>query len=226
MRFTTIIFDLDHTLLDSDRSEELAFAHVLDSIDVDHPEQHLPVYQRINSALWKKVEAGELSPNEVKVERFVQLLDALDIDADPEALGEHYLEGLAENGELYLGARSLLDSLSDLRLGLVTNGIGALQRRRLDRLELDNYFDGVVISGEVGVAKPDPTIFEHLNFCTWLPNETVIVGDSLTSDIAAGANAGISTCWYNPTASPRSGPNSPTVEVDQLLDIPDALAHC
>ena len=224
MRFTTIVFDLDHTLLDSDSSEQLAFAETLHSIGVEEPEQHLKTYQRINVALWKQVEHGELSPNEVKVLRFAQLLERLDIDENPELLGDRYLEGLGNKGELYPEARDLLDSLAERRLGLVTNGIGSVQRRRLERLDLDRYFTGVAISGEVGVAKPDPEIFSHLDFPDWTPEETVIIGDSLTSDIAAGINAKIATCWYNPSSTPNSGPTNPTVEVQQLSDVLGALS--
>ena len=224
MRFTTIVFDLDHTLLDSDGSEQLAFAETLHSIGVEEPEQHLKTYQRINVALWKRVEQGELSPNDVKVMRFTQLLERLDIEEDPELLGDRYLTGLGNNGELYPQARELLDALDGHRLGLVTNGIGSVQRRRLERLDLDRYFSGVAISGEVGVAKPDPQIFSHLKFADWAPEQTVIIGDSLTSDIAAGHNASIATCWYNPSRTAHIGPTIPTVEVNQLSDVLGALS--
>ena len=224
MRFTTIIFDLDHTLLDSDSSEQLAFTQALTSIGIDAPEQHLPTYQTINMALWKRVELGELSPNDVKVERFAQLLAALDIDSNPNELGSRYLEGLGDNGELYPQAQPLLGTLAEHRLGLVTNGIGSVQRRRLERLDLDRHFSGVAISGEVGVSKPDPSIFSHLNFADWVPNETVIIGDSLSSDIAAGLNANIATCWYNPSSTSNLGPIIPTIEVQQLSDVPRALS--
>ena len=125
MLFTTLLFDLDHTLLDSDASEALAFEHTLRSIGVDEPTQHLPTYKRINSALWKRVELAELSPNDVKVIRFEQLLEALGIDGDPDAMGATYVDGLGDYGELYPDALGLLDACTDVRLGLVTNGIGA-----------------------------------------------------------------------------------------------------
>lgn len=224
MRFTTIVFDLDHTLLDSDTSEALAFAETLGTIGVDQPSQHLETYQRINVALWKRVENGELSPNEVKNLRFIQLLDKLNIVADPEELGAQYLRSLGNHGELYDDARSVLTALSDWRIGLVTNGIGSVQRRRLERLDLAHFFAGVAISGEVGVAKPDPAIFDHLGFTPWSPQDSVIVGDSLTSDIAAGANAGMSTCWYNPSGKPVVGPITPTLVVRTLAELPEVLA--
>jgi 2-haloacid dehalogenase len=225
VRFSTVLFDLDHTLLDSEASEALAFNFTLRSIGVAEPGEHLPIYKRLNMALWKRVELGELSPNEVKVLRFEQLLHELQMSGDPQALGDTYVKGLGDHGELYAGSEPLLDVLYPLvTLGMVTNGIGSVQRRRIERLRLDRYFSTVAISGEVGVSKPDPAIFEHLDLDSWVPRETVLIGDSLTSDIAAGANAGISTCWFNPTGQPMTGPATPTIEVTSLDQIPDALA--
>ena len=223
MRFTTILFDLDHTLLDSDASEALAFEHTLRSIGVEEPAQHLPTYKQINSALWKRVELGELSPNDVKVIRFEQLLEALGIDGDPDAMGATYVRGLGDYGELYPDALGLLDACADAQLGLVTNGIGAVQRRRLERLGLNRYFDGVAISGEIGVAKPDPAIFDHLGFGDLDPDTTVMIGDSLTSDIAAGHNASFATLWFNPNNKPATEP-PPTTQAQSLAELFDVMA--
>jgi 2-haloacid dehalogenase len=225
VRFSTVLFDLDHTLLDSETSEALAFDVTMRSIGIAEPGDHLSTYQRLNVALWKRVELGELSPNEVKVLRFEQLLEQLETDGDPHSMGDTYLEGLGNHGELYSESEPLLDDLYPLvTLGMVTNGIGSVQRRRIERLRLDRYFSTIAISGEVGVSKPDPAIFEHLDVTPWVTRETVIIGDSLTSDIAAGANAGIATCWFNPDGHPMTGPAAPTIEVRSLDQIPDALA--
>ena len=223
MRFTTVLFDLDHTLLDTHQSEALAFDDTMRSIGVDDPEPILPTYRRINGALWKGVERGELSPNDVSRVRFVELLDELGITADADEMGRRFRRGLGAYGELYPKARAVLEAVSGARLGLVTNGIGQVQRDRLGRLDLDRYFDGVAISGEVGVAKPDPAIFRHLGFDELDPTNTIMIGDSLTSDIAAGANAGFTTCWYNPTGAPMDGPSAPTITVDALEQIPGVV---
>jgi len=224
-RFTTILFDLDHTLLDSDGSEALAFDHTLQSIGIDEPTQHLDAYRTINNALWKRVELGELSPNDVKSLRFAQLLEHVGIDGDPDAMGQTYAHGLGSFGALYPGARELLDACSSARLGLVTNGIGAVQRARIARLDLGDYFDGVAISGEVGVAKPDPTIFDHLGFAELDPATTVMIGDSLTSDIAAGHNAGFATCWFDRHRAGEPATNPPTFIANALAEIPALLAR-
>ena len=225
VRISTVLFDLDHTLLDSDASEALAFDATMRSVGLDDPAAHLSTYQALNMALWKRVELGELSPNDVKITRFEQLLDVLDLDADPHALGAEFLRGLGAHGELYDDALPLLDHFTTQTIGLVTNGIGSVQRSRIQRLGLDRYFPYVAISGEVGVSKPNPAIFGHLGLSEWSPESTVMIGDSLTSDIAAGANAGMATVWFNPHGKLMTGPATPTAEVGSLLEICDVLAE-
>ncbi len=224
MRYTTVLFDLDHTLLDSDTAERIALNETLSAFGVDAPEQHLETYRTINSALWKRVEAGELSPNEVKFVRFERFADVIGLDAAPDALAKRFVAELPEHGDLFPGVPELLSALHGATtLGMVTNGIGTIQRRRIDRLGLHAQLPHVAISGEVGVAKPDPAIFEHLALPRWEPERTVMIGDSLTSDIAAGAAAGIDTIWLNAHERPMTGPATPTVEVRSIGEILSTL---
>ncbi len=225
MTFTTVLFDLDHTLLDSDESERLAFDVTMQTIGVADPSKILATYREINSGLWKQVELGEQSPNDVKVLRFERLLAMLNIDADPTWVSGQYASALGSHGELYAGALAMLTHVGQhAQLGLITNGIGQVQRARLERLQLSSHFAGIAISGELGVSKPDPAIFDLLLTDLGSPSmsDTVIVGDSLSSDIAGGQNAGIATCWFNRTAAP-SMDAQPTFEVSSLDQIAPAL---
>jgi len=199
-RYTTVLFDLDHTLLDSDTSEQAAFGATMRSIDVAPATEAFAVYHEINQALWRRVESGELSPNDVKVRRFEQLLSELGIAGDPHAMGAMFLQGLTDHGDLYDGARSMLGSLSGrVRLGLVTNGIGPVQRGRVARLDIGAHFDAIAISGELRVSKPDPAIFDHVLTEMGVDDRSgvVMVGDSLASDIAGATNAGIDSIWFD-----------------------------
>lgn len=203
MSYTTILLDLDHTLLDSDASERLAFEAALGRAGVVDPVRYLPTYDAINRALWARVELGELRPIEVRTLRFAQLIAATGIAASPDALADAYAAGLAAHGELYPGVRDVLDALDavpGVSLALVTNGLSEVQRARIERLGLTRYFDAIAISAELGSAKPHPAIFEFVFGQLGAPARTtaVMVGDSLTSDIQGGRNAGIATCWYNP----------------------------
>lgn len=159
--YDTVLFDLDHTLFDSDAAHAAAFDSTMRSIGIDNPLPVFATFDRINQALWRRVEQQELSPNDVKLIRFRQLLDDLDLEGDPAQMGRTFVAGLTDIGELYPGARELLDALRPTsRLALVTNGIGAVQRGRLRRVGLDDAFDAVVISGEVGANKPGRKIFD------------------------------------------------------------------
>lgn len=211
MTYRTILLDLDHTLLDSDSSEALAFSQTLEAAGIAESEAHFPVYDEINKSLWAAVERGDTSPNAVKVRRWELFVAEVDTSVDPEGLARSFVDGLGQHGELYEGALELLEVLAArATLGLVTNGLSSVQRARIERLELGPYFSSIAISGELGVSKPDNAfldiVFDELD---QPPRATtVIVGDSLTSDMAAGHNYGISTCWYNPQGkvSPEPSP--------------------
>ncbi len=224
MAYTTVLFDLDHTLLDSDASHAAAFDVTMRSIGLDDPASVFDVFDRINQALWRRVEAHEISPNEVKSLRFRQLLDELALDGDPHEMGARFATGLTDHGELYEGAARLLaDLMSRSRLALVTNGIGSVQRGRLDRLGLSDAFEVVSISGELGASKPGRAIFDHTLDELGVSDRSsaVMVGDSVASDIQGGINAGLDTIWFNPGAAVPPVTVIPTHEVATL----ESIAH-
>lgn len=200
MPYATILLDLDHTLLDSDASEAAAYAHTMAAVGIADPEHHFARYVEINRELWRSVEAGLLSPDDVRVRRFEQFAAGVGGDVDPVAMADAFVRGLGAHGDLYAGARDVLDALAGVaRLALVTNGLSEVQRARLERLDLDRYFDAVVISSEVGVTKPRREIFE-LAFDALgspPPATALMVGDSLSSDMRGGRDFGIATCWFN-----------------------------
>ncbi len=209
MPYATLLLDLDHTLFDSDASEARAFAQALATVGVDQPARYFPTYDAINRGLWAAVERGELPTAAIKLVRWERLVAATELDADPQVLAEAFLIGMGQHGELYPGARDVLATLAaraDLALGLVTNGLAEVQRARIARLELDAYFDAVVVSSEVGVAKPAPAIFDVAFAQLDDPPRAsaVMVGDSLTSDLRGGRAAGIATCWFNPHGKPAA----------------------
>lgn len=219
MTYRTILLDLDHTLLDSDTSEAMAFSQTLASAGLDVSEDHFPVYDEINKGLWAAVERGETSPNAVKVRRWELFAREVGASVDAEALAFSFVEALGEHGELFEGALELLEVLAArATLGLVTNGLSSVQRARIERLRLGAYFSSIAISGELGVAKPDIAFLDIVFAELGQPDRatTVIVGDSLTSDMAAGHNYGISTCWYNPHG--KSSPDPPPTHVANSFD--------
>jgi YjjG family noncanonical pyrimidine nucleotidase len=225
--YTTVLFDLDHTLLDSDASENLAFESALSAVGLDEPHLHRADYDRINRALWATVEQGDVTPDHVRTARFEQLVMAAHLDADPLALADAFVDGLGRFGELYPGVRAVLDALTSMAsLALVTNGLSEVQRARIERLDLGRYFDAVVISAEVGSAKPAPGIFETAFAQLGHPSKssTLMVGDSLTSDIRGGAGYGIATCWYNPKHRVAGPSDRIDHEIHRLQELPAIMA--
>ena len=141
-------------------------------------------------------------------------------------MGAMFVQGLTDHGELYNGALALLESLAGrVRVAMVTNGIGPVQRGRLDRLGIGDFFETVAISGELGMSKPDPAIFDHTLGVLDVRDRSsvVMVGDSLVSDIAGAANASIDSIWFAPSDA-VSGPVEPTFRADRLNAIADLLA--
>ena len=222
MRYSTFLLDLDHTLFDSDTSEQKAFAQTMHAANVEDAERYRQTYREINLALWARVERHELTPQQVRSMRFEQLVVREGIDADPAEMARNFVAALGANGELYEGVREVLDRLrGNVSLALITNGLSEVQRARIERLDIDRYFDAVVISAEVGTAKPGSKIFditfEALNF----PDKktAVMVGDNLSSDIQGGAGYGIATCWYNPQGRAAESPHDAAHEITDIAEL-------
>lgn len=222
MPYSTFLVDLDHTLFDSDGSEYAAFAQAMSIAGVEQVDSHAEVFRRINLELWREVERGRMSPQQVKLWRFERLVKEAVLDANACDMAEAYVVGLANNGELYPGALEVLETLAEnASLALVTNGLSEVQRARIERTGILPYFDAVVISAEVGTAKPAQEIF-NITFdrLSAPPKETaVMVGDNLVSDIGGGANYGIATCWYNPRSRQPGPDDRITHEIRTLGDL-------
>jgi 2-haloacid dehalogenase len=220
--YSTLLFDLDHTLYDSDESERQAYAHTTARFGLDDPDHHFATYVEINRAMWAAVERGELDPTEVRHRRFEQFNRSVGLDADAHLMADEFVWGLGAHGELYHGVADLLAALaSRASLALVTNGLGDVQRSRLSRLGITDYFDAIIVSSEVGVTKPRPAIFELAFAALGEPEKStaVMIGDSLTSDIAGGRNFGIATCWYNRHGQVADRGDAPTHEIIDLAEL-------
>lgn len=225
MRYSTVLLDFDHTLLDSDTSEIEAYKLTLRNQGVADPMRYFDTYQRINLGLWAAAERGEILPKDVKTTRFELMAAELGRAWDIDQMAEDFVVGFASYGDLYPDAIDLLAELARrVSLALISNGLSEVQRPRIDRLGIEQYFDAIVISAEVETTKPGREIFD-IAFARLgdPPKDTaVIVGDSLSSDIKGGANYGIATCWYNPngaTAGPDDIITHEIKRLDELLDL-------
>ncbi len=227
MSYSTFLIDLDHTLFDTDASEVAAFGEAMMAAGIADADRYLRDYQRINLELWAQVEQGDLATDSVRTLRFERLVSEFSIAADPLQLADEFVTALGTNGDLYDGAREVLETLSQkASLAMVTNGLGEVQRVRIERLGLDAFFDAIVISAEVGAAKPGKEIFEITFDALGRPERgsAVMVGDNLSSDIQGGIAFGIATCWYNPQRRSAAGNADITHEIRELDELLSLVA--
>ncbi|MFQ5349038.1 MAG: YjjG family noncanonical pyrimidine nucleotidase [Thermoanaerobaculia bacterium] len=217
-----LLFDADGTLFDYDTAEAAALAATWESLGLEPPPGLVDAYRRINAELWQVYEAGGISQTALQVERFVRLIGELGGSADPSRLSRGYLRYLARQTDLLEGARELLDWLDGrFRLALITNGIPEVQRPRIGLSGFDRLFPVVVISGEEGVAKPAPEIFDVALRRMGDPRrqEVLLIGDSLSSDIRGGVDYGLDTCWYNPDGLELGDGPEPRYQIRRLGEL-------
>ena len=204
MLYSAILIDADDTLFDFRTAERFAIMETLCGLGLDDPAA-ADLYVRINEACWKAFEQGQITQSELQVMRFEKLLSALNIDADPRAVGDIYLASLARQWVLLPGAEAALAEIAACRpVAIVTNGIACVQRGRFDASPIHKYINALVLSEEFGHPKPHPGIFIHALglLGSFTPEQALMIGDSLTSDMAGAIAAGINTCWFNPDNQP------------------------
>ncbi len=227
MKYKIIIFDADETLFDFRKSEKYAFENTMLEFNMEYDEDyHLKIYSDINKIIWNEFEEGLISQEKLKTERFKRLSDKLNIHFDEIKFSESYLKHLSNASFLYDDSIPLIEILSeDYRLSIITNGLNDVQDNRIRKSIISNYFEDIIISEVVKVAKPDPKIFElaFKNINHTDKSKVLMVGDSLTSDIQGGINFGIDTCWYNPNRIINKTGIKPTYEISNLMDLPKIL---
>lgn len=217
-----VLLDLDDTLLDFHQAEHIAIAKTFIHFGLEPEEGLIRRYSEINAAQWKRLERGEISREEVLVGRFRILFDELGFShscRDAKAIYENYLS----QGHYFIpGAEALLDALhGKYRLFICSNGTAVVQEGRLKSAGIGPYFEKIFISEEIGFNKPSPDFFARCferipDFCR---DRTIMIGDSLTSDILGGINAGIKTCWFNPQGKPGREDIVPDYELGKLEQV-------
>jgi YjjG family noncanonical pyrimidine nucleotidase len=230
-----LLFDADGTLFDYERGEATALRRSFEEIGVAFREPYLAHYRAINEAVWRDLEKKLISPATLKVRRFEQLLEAIGVVHSPADFSEIYLRSLAACSELIDGAEEVLRLLhAHYRLAILTNGLSTVQRGRLTRSVVGDFIAQLVISEEVGAAKPDAEFFELAFARLGQPPKTrvLMIGDNWTSDIQGAADYGLDTCWFNPRRLPRPPQPAITREIAALpelipwLGLANAVSSC
>lgn len=225
MKYEVLLFDADDTLFDFRKAERHAFISTMEDYGYDFEEEvHLKSYHRINTAIWKEFEKGEITQKKLKVERFRRYREALDLEFAPEDFAAKYMQHLSHASFLYPDSEELLEKLhGKYKMAIITNGLTDVQTRRIRQSKVSRYFEAIVISEEIKVSKPDPEIFTYT--LNKLGHEelgsVLMIGDSLSSDIRGGSAFGVDTLWYNPWKKENTSEIKPTYEVGSLMEILD-----
>jgi YjjG family noncanonical pyrimidine nucleotidase len=220
--YTWLLFDADGTLFDYDAAEKHALEASFVQIDSPFKQDYLAEYRRINHQIWLDFEQGKITQERLKARRFELLFDTINLHADPMEFSERYLDNLAKGTYLIDGAADILKVLENTyNLAIITNGLTRVQRPRFEKSPVSQYLKEIIISEEVGAAKPEPAIFDIAFECMDYPakQDVLIIGDSLTSDIQGGHNYGIDTCWFNPKHHHNTLSIAPTFEIHTLSEL-------
>lgn len=218
VKYQWILFDADETLFHFDAYSGLkrTFSH----FDVEFGDEEYHAFEAVNMPLWQQYQAGEISAQELRHQRFATWAERL--TTTTERLNELFLAAMAEICTLLPGVKTLFELLDGkAHLGIVTNGFTELQQVRLEKTGLDGAIKSLVISEQVGVAKPHPAIFEHaLEQMDFPPRDQVLmVGDNPHSDILGGLKAGLHTCWLNLHGSEKPDGIEPHYEIRSMDEL-------
>ena len=221
-----LFLDLDDTILDFHKAERVAINKTLRYFGLEPTEEVLGRYHVINKWHWEQLELGKMTRKDVQWKRFDGLFREFGVEADPHACAARYMENLSIGHYFLPGAEETVDMLSKkYRLFLASNGNASVQKGRMTSANLYRFFEKVFVSEEIGYNKPSKAYFDaaFAQIPGFDPEKALMVGDSLSSDIKGGNNAGIRTCWVNPGHLPRKEGILVDYEIEALYQLPALL---
>lgn len=228
-KYEIVLLDIDDTIFDYRKTETYAMNKVFEDFGYfknntsEDLKKFRDEYKIINLELWKNLEKGTITLDELKIERFRKTFDIVGIKYNPEEFSNGYLKRLGEGIFLFEGAEKFLDYISEkYKIVIVTNGIKEVQIPRIQNSPLIKYINEVVISEEIGVNKPNPLIFqkalEKIGYIGKKEN-VIMIGDSQTADIQGAINFGIDSCWIRLLGQKKINSIIPTYTIEKYEDI-------
>jgi 2-haloacid dehalogenase len=224
--YNTILLDADDTIFDFAACESEALRLAFKRYGYLLNDDIKTAYTIINKDLWKQYEKGIIDKDTVLYSRFKLLFDKFEIKGEKKGFEDVYQELLGMQHFLIEDAIQVIEYLyQKYDLYIVTNGVTETQHRRLHESGVDRYMKRIFVSEETGFQKP---MKEYFDYCfkridNLELDKIIIIGDSLSSDIKGGNNAGITTCWYNPTSLVNSTDSKVDIEFKRLFELYDIL---
>ncbi|WP_155594034.1 YjjG family noncanonical pyrimidine nucleotidase [Lysinibacillus cavernae] len=225
-KYKTLLFDVDDTLLDFDLAENAALDRMFKEENIPTTPEMIARYKEINESMWRAFERGEVTKNTLHNTRFAIALKEFGIEVDGvyfESLFQKYLQ---EAHHYVEGAYDVIAQLAEqYHLYVVSNGVTITQNKRLVDANLAQYFKGIFISEQTGYQKPMPAFFDYVfdRIEHFDKDKTLIIGDSLTSDVKGGLQSGIDTCWFNIHNIENISGIEPHYEIKELHELHDLL---
>lgn len=221
MKYDLLLVDNDGTLMDFDASEKIALRLAMEAQGVAYDDARQARYSEINRRVWEAYERRETTQAALQVDRFRLFLEALGSDADFERMAKDFMLELSRRCDEIEGAYDFVrEAAARVPVVVITNGVSFVQHSRFSLSRMTPFFRAIVISGDEGVAKPDPQFIDRAlaRIDTVDKSRALILGDSLTSDIAAANASGVAGCWFNPHGKRNTTAFTPDYEIRSLKE--------
>ena len=222
-----LFLDLDDTILDFKKAESIAIRRVMAEFGLEPTDALAARYSAVNDLHWKALERGEMTRDQVLSGRFAMFFGEQGIEVDAEKVARTYEQFLSQGHWFLPGAEETVKQklFGRYKLYLASNGTAVVQKGRMTSADLYPYFEESFVSQELGHNKPSKEYFEaaFARIPGFDPAQCLMVGDSLTSDILGGKNAGLRTVWVNPYHKSAPEHLKPDYEIEFLADLPALL---
>lgn len=227
-KIKVILWDIDGTLLNFEESEKYAIRKCFSIFEMGEcSDEMLKTYSEINKGYWQRLERGEITKKEVLEGRFTDFFREYELDTNKAAaFNQEYQKRLGDTVVFFENGLELVKELKGkIPQYAVTNGTKIAQERKLKNSGLDLLLDGIFISEDVGIEKPGIGFFQKVfeKIGNFPQDEILIIGDSLTSDMQGGINAGIKTCWFNPKKLENHTVLKIDYEIKNLIELQEII---
>jgi 2-haloacid dehalogenase len=222
-KYDIFLFDADGTLFDYDMAEANALKIMFEYYGFNYSESIRLKYKEINSQVWKSYEKGEITKTELKTLRFAHLFKDIGVYYDVDNFNEIFLNELGKGSFLIEGALEICKEIisCNKKIYIVTNGLITIQKARIEHSLIKEYISDFFVSEFIGFQKPHVLYFEYV--FTHIPqvekSRILIIGDSISADIAGGNNTGIDSCWFNKSGEINNTEIKPTYEIRKLSEL-------
>jgi putative hydrolase of the HAD superfamily len=221
-KVTHILFDADNTLYDFNYASKKAFKALCESLGISDNEDNYKIYHKHNGTVWHLFESNKMTAEELRWKRFDLFFEEINLNHDPHRANSYYLNAMVDNTRMINHARKIIHSLKkDYNLSIITNGLKEVQRSRIAKSNLTPIFEEIIVSDEIGYAKPSAAYFEYAHHKIGRPDKknVLVVGDNLNSDIKGGLDFGYHTCWYNHNRLKHSDKVQPHYTINKLPEL-------